>query len=198
MRMLAPCASQDQRHRAGALEQGKETVAALEDGDVGDWRTASPEQMVKPHGQGPLAGPVYGGRLLPRTPQEAFATGEFHKVPVLQGINQDEGRVIAFGMELGKRKATGDPNARIEEADYHAFLEGEFGKEQAAVIAERYPVEAYDDTPALALAAALTDGTWARSAIDTGRALSAQVPTYTFEFADREVPWYADEEKYRS
>ncbi|MEV8022410.1 carboxylesterase family protein [Streptomyces sp. NPDC086554] len=63
----------------------------------------------------------------------------------------------------------GDPDATIEEADYRARIEEEYGKRKAAAIAKRYPVSAYVDTPALALAAALTDANWARPGIDTGR-----------------------------
>ncbi|MDR3032568.1 MAG: carboxylesterase family protein, partial [Kitasatospora sp.] len=71
-------------------------------------------------------------------------------------------------------------------------LKDEFGAERAAVIAARYPISAYDNSPALALAAALTDGNSARPSVDSGRALSRHVPTYTYEFADDEVPWYSD------
>lgn len=122
-----------------------------------DWRKAPVEHLVHPFGQGPRYSPVYGGALLPRTPGEAFETGRFHKVPVLQGINRDEQRSMVYGMELAKKQATGDPGATIDAADRRARMEEEFGEEQAAAVAERYPVAAYDDTPALALAAALTD-----------------------------------------
>ncbi|MGW1491279.1 carboxylesterase/lipase family protein [Streptomyces sp. NPDC002402] len=190
----APCtATMGQRNREDALAEGVATASEIEkEHSLDDWRTASPEQLVNPFGMGPEYTPVYGGKLLPRTPQEAFATGQFNKVPVLQGINRYEERARVYGLELAKKAATGDPDAQIDQSDYHAHLEQEFGTEQASVIAARYPISAYDNSPALALAAALTDGNWARHSVDSGRALSGHVPTYTYEFADSEVPWYSD------
>jgi para-nitrobenzyl esterase len=190
----APCtATMGQRNREDVLAEGVATAAEIEkEHGLDDWRTASPVQLVNPFGTGPEYTPVYGGKLLPRTPQEAFATGEFNKVPVLQGINRYEERGRVYGLELAKKATTGDPDAQIDAADYHAYLEEEFGKEQAAVIAVAYPISAYDNSPALALAAALTDGNWAQHSVDTGRALSGHVPTYTYEFADSAVPWYSD------
>ncbi|MFF8847551.1 carboxylesterase/lipase family protein [Streptomyces sp. NPDC015127] len=190
----APCtADMGRRDRVDALTEGVATAAGIEkEQGLDDWRIALPGQLVNPFGAGPEYTPVYGGRLLPRPPREAFATGRFNKVPVLQGINRYEERARVYGLELAKKAATGDPEAQIDQADYHAHLQEEFGKEKAALVAARYPSSAYDDSPALALAAALTDGKWAWHSVDTGRALSDQVPTYTYEFADGEVPWYSN------
>ncbi|MET8331833.1 carboxylesterase family protein [Streptomyces sp. NPDC005181] len=190
----APCtATMGHRDRKDAPAEGVTTAAEIErEHSLDDWRTASPGQLMNPFGMGPQYTPVYGGKLLPRTPQEAFATGQFNKVPVLQGINRYEERGRVYGLELAKKAATGDPDAQIDQADYHARLEEEFGKVQASVIAARYPISAYDNSPALALAAALTDGNWAQYSVDNGRALSGHVPTYTYDFADSEVPWYSD------
>lgn len=189
----APCTSaMGSRSRADALTQGETTAADIQKKyGLDDWRDATPGQLVNPFGEGPKYGPVYGGDLLPRTPQEALAEGKVTKVPVLQGINRDEERAMAYGLELAKQAGTGDPEARLDVSDYHAYLKGEFGTEAAAEIAAHYPVTAYDNSPALALGAALTDGIWARASVDTGRALAGQVRTYTYEFADDETPWYA-------
>ncbi|MFC8128890.1 carboxylesterase/lipase family protein [Streptomyces sp. NPDC057302] len=189
-----PCAGTDGRTgREAALRQGEGTAADIgKQPGVQDWRKAPVKHLIHPFGQGPRYTPVYGGELLPRTPKEAFATGKFNKVPVLQGINRDEERAMVYGMELAKKQTTGDPNATIDATDYRTRLEDEFGKEKAAAIADRYPVSAYDDTPALALAAALTDAHFAGPAVDTGRALAAHSPTYSYEFAETKTPWYAD------
>ncbi|MGE6734040.1 carboxylesterase family protein, partial [Streptomyces sp. NPDC059900] len=189
-----PCASADSKTgRAAALRQGERTAAGIgKKPGVKNWRKAPVEDLIHPFGQGPRYSPVYGGELLPLTPEKAFASGRFNKVPVLQGINHDEQRAMVYGMELAKKQTTGDPDATIDTADYRARLEEEFGKEKAAKVAARYPVGAYDNTPALALAAALTDALYAAPAIDTGRALAARVPTYAYEFAEKETPWYAD------
>ncbi|MFF5159946.1 carboxylesterase/lipase family protein [Streptomyces sp. NPDC000348] len=190
----APCtAGMGRRDRADALAEGVATAAGIEGKPgVDDWRTAAPEHLVNPFGTGPEYAPVHGGGLLPRTPEQAFSTGRFNKVPVLQGINRDEARALAYGLETAKKAATGDPDARLDEADHRAHLTQTFGTERADAVAARYPVAAYDGSPALALAAALTDAEWARPTVDTGRALSRHVPTYTYEFAETENPWYAD------
>lgn len=189
----APCtADMGRRERADALGQGKATVEALQKGHPEeDWRTAPVDRLVNDFGTGPEYSPVYGGVLLPRTAQEAFATGKFNKVPVLQGINRHEERGRVYGFELMKKAMTNDPTAKIDRADYDHYLNDTF-KDQAPAVAAEYPVSAYGDSPALALAAALTDGNWARHSVDTGRALARHVPTYTYEFADGPVPWYSD------
>ncbi|WP_418955243.1 carboxylesterase/lipase family protein [Streptomyces tritici] len=190
----APCtADMGARDREEALKEGVAAAAGIEKRHgLDDWRRASPRQLVHPFGAGPTYTPVYGGALLPRTPREAFAAGRFNKVPVLHGVNRHEERARVYGLELAKQADTGDPDAQIDRADYHTHLEREFGAERAAAVAARYPVSAYDGSPALALAAALTDGLWARHSVDTGRALSRHVRTYGYEFADHEVPWYSD------
>ncbi|MFM9370540.1 carboxylesterase/lipase family protein [Streptomyces sp. Da 82-17] len=189
-----PClGTQGRTTREQALRQGTRTVAALKaDPEVENWRTAPVDRLTHPFGTGPSYSPVYGGRLLPRTPQQALEKGEFAKVPVLQGVNRDEQRAMVYGMERAKQAETGDPRARLTEADLRHHLESRFGARDTARIMARYPVTAYDDTPALALAAALTDATYARDLVDANRALSPQVPTYNYEFAERTTPWYAD------
>ncbi|MFS0695821.1 carboxylesterase/lipase family protein [Streptomyces nitrosporeus] len=180
------------RDREDALAQGATAVAEIEENGAEDWRTALPGQLVHPFGTGPAYAPSYGGALLPRTPAEAFATGRFNQVPVLQGINRQEDAAGVYNLEAIKRAQTGDPDARLDAADCRAHLEDEFGSEKAGAIADRYPVEDYGDSPARALAAALTDGHWAQYSVESGRALSRHVRTYSYEFADEEVPWYTD------
>lgn len=190
----APCTGPGgRRGRADALAAGIDAAGAIgAKAGVADWRTAAPEHLVNPFGAGPEYAPVYGGGLLPRTPGEAFASGRFNKVPVLQGINRDEERARVYGLELAKKQNTHDPDARLDESDRLKALEDTFGEERAAAVAARYPAAAYGGSPGLALAAALTDGNWARHSVETGRALSRHVPTYTYEFAERTTPWYSD------
>ncbi|MEV7524355.1 carboxylesterase family protein [Streptomyces sp. NPDC091371] len=189
----APCtADMGRRDRADALKEGETTVNNLKkEPPREDWSTTPLDRLVNGFGTGPEYGPVYGGALLPRTPQEAFATGQFNKVPVLQGVNRHEERGRVYGFELQKKAMTQDPAAQIDQVDYDFHMEDIF-KRQAPVVAAHYPISAYGNSPALALGAALTDGNWARHSVDTGRALSRHVPTYTYEFADSEVPWYSD------
>ncbi|MHB9756970.1 carboxylesterase/lipase family protein [Streptomyces sp. BYX5S] len=178
--------------RAEALRQGEKAAKDIEANGVDDWREAAPAQLVHPFGAGPHYGPVYGGKLLPRTPQQAFASGTFAKVPVLQGITRDENLGMVYSMELMKRQATGDPEATLDESDYRTQLEAAFGAAKAPAVAAEYPAEDHDGSVALALGAALTDGDHGRATVATGQALSRHVPTYTYEFAEEDTPWYAD------
>ncbi|MFZ3598443.1 carboxylesterase/lipase family protein [Streptomyces sp. BH104] len=179
--------------RSDALRQGEATAADTEKTQhIDDWRSASPAQLVHPFGTGPHYGPVYGDKLLPRTPQQAFAEGRFNQVPVLQGITRDENLGAVYGMELAKRQSTGNPDATLDETDYRTQLEATFGEDRARAVAAEYPVAVHGGSPALALGAALTDGDHGRATVVTGQALSRHVPTYTFEFADDPTPWYSD------
>ncbi|MET8468358.1 carboxylesterase family protein [Streptomyces sp. NPDC006422] len=179
--------------RAEALRQGVRTARDIEaTHHIDDWRTASPAQLVHPFGTGPHYGPVYGGKLLPRTPRQAFATGRFHKVPVLQGMTRDENLARVYGMELAKRQATGDPHATLDKDDYRAGLDAAFGAGKAGAVAAEYPIAAHHDSPALALGAALSDGDHGRATVTNGLALARHTRTYTYEFADDPTPWYAD------
>ncbi|MFH9064887.1 hypothetical protein ACH4GM_27230 [Streptomyces coeruleorubidus] len=70
---------------------------------------------MNPIGAGPEYTPVYGGKLLPRTPGQAFATGRFNQVPVLQGINRHESRAGVYGLELAKQTSGGGLGERVQD-----------------------------------------------------------------------------------
>ncbi|MDP4503205.1 carboxylesterase/lipase family protein [Nonomuraea turcica] len=131
----------------------------------------------------PGFGPVTGGAFLPLSPAQAIASGRFHRVPVLYGINRHEQRMHVWGLEMAKYQGP-IPADRYDEEVHAAF-----GAHAGKVLA-RYPLSAYA-SPSQALATALTDAEYARPALDTGRALSRHVPTYAFEFADANAPWFA-------
>ena len=127
-------------------------------------------------------GAVYGGGYLPEDPANALADGHFAHVPVLTGTNHDEESFMVAGMEI----LAGHP---LTHAGYVAQTDQLFGARAAAVRAE-YPC-ADDACASLVLAALRTDALWALPASDTTRTFAAQVPTYTYEFADREAPYFA-------
>jgi para-nitrobenzyl esterase len=126
-------------------------------------------------------GPVYGGGgLLPLSPKEALSTGKFNRVPVLNGSTRDEYRMFAAAFEeLGRPPMTA--------ADYLSQVDTFTGSNAAAVLA-RYPLSAYG-SPSEAWSALVTDAVFSRSQSDVSQDLSARVPTYSYEFADRNAPW---------
>ncbi|MDT9683995.1 carboxylesterase family protein [Streptomyces sp. TRM76323] len=123
----------------------------------------------------------YGNATLPEPPPEALRAGRFHRVPVLSGATRDEHRTFV-GMLYD---AVGKP---FTEADYHRSLRTAFGSHARRVLAA-YPADRFP-SPALAWATVVTDRMWARGTEAQHRALGRHVPTYAYEFADREAPMF--------
>ncbi|GLY87748.1 carboxylesterase/lipase family protein [Actinoallomurus iriomotensis] len=131
----------------------------------------------------PGFGPVVGGSVLPEDPARAIAGGRFHHVPVLAGTNHDEERMHVWGLEMAKYGGPIPADAYIDE------VRAAFGDDAEEVLA-RYPLSRYASA-SQALATALTDAEYAKPALDTYNALSRRVPTYAYEFADTNAPWFA-------
>jgi len=184
----AACAGTDgARDRAEAEQDGLAFAASV---GCGDQRTAlrclrgkTPAELLAAAGTGHEGyRPVTGGTLLPVAPARAFETGRFNRVPVLYGGNHDEETGRLAGLELV-------PGATpIDAAAYPGKVAERFGADADAVLAE-YPLSAYG-SPSEALAAALTDRDWALPTDATRRLLARHVPTYAYEFAERDTPWF--------
>ncbi|MEU1818109.1 carboxylesterase family protein [Streptomyces roseifaciens] len=141
-------------------------------------RGLSAEKLATPELAQAFSKPVYGNALLPTDPEKALTAGRFHRVPVIQGTNLDEMRLFV-GLTLQQFPLR-------DERDYRARLADSFGSAAGAVEAE-YPLSHYA-SPALAWSAVLTDTTFVCSAVRADRALAGRVPTYAYEFADRDAP----------
>jgi para-nitrobenzyl esterase len=125
---------------------------------------------------------VYGGSTLPDLPAKALREGRFHRVPVISGATRDEHRTFV-GLF---RVLPGDP---VTAQDYPRLLSAAFGANQVDAIMRRYPLTT-TESPSVTWAGVLTDRMWARSTFAQNRALAAHVPTYAYEFADRDAPVY--------
>lgn len=124
-------------------------------------------------------GPVVGGAFLPRQPEEAFARGAAAGVPVMNGANQDEGRMFAFArFDLDGTPLTAEQYPTVMRADY--------GEEVLA----RYPLSAYP-SPTIAYATAQGDQLFACPALRLDGTLAGRGPVYAYEFADRTSPPFA-------
>jgi len=126
-------------------------------------------------------GPVVGGGVLPISPTEALTSGQFPRVPVMQGTTRAEHRTFVAGEEFYTAHTA-------TSVDYTATIAAVFGPVKAAKVIARYPVKDYPSA-SLALATVWTDYTWAAPALDTSRLLARHVPTYAYEFADDNAPW---------
>ena len=178
------------RSREQAEAQGRRFVAALGLGpaptaaQLRDPGLVPPERLLAAATTaGSAFGPVAGGGLLPVDPARAVATGRINRVPVLHGINRDEQRLQVWGHETARYQGAVPPG------QYPAELREAFGPDAPRVL-RQYPLTRYDSA-SHALAAALTDAELAASTVGTTRALSRRVPTFTYEFADDDAPWFS-------
>ncbi|WP_233563426.1 carboxylesterase/lipase family protein [Micromonospora musae] len=138
------------------------------------------------------SGPVAGGPMLPVDPAEAVATGRFHRVPILIGVTRDEYRAQVWGMErTGMLCAPGQEMPCALTAEQHREQLGATFDAQASKVAARYPLATYG-TPSEALSAAMTDFQYAQPVLETAAQFSRYVPTFMYEFADREAPFFTE------
>lgn len=121
-------------------------------------------------------GPAFDTPLLPVSPARALREGRFHHVPVISGTTRDETRLYVALMA----------DTPIPPERYRQLLDEAFG-DQAEQVAARYPLNAYD-SPSLAWVAVTTDRVWACPTLAGNRLLAQRVPTYGYEFADRQAP----------
>ena len=118
---------------------------------------------------------IVDGTTLPLSINTALKTGKFNRVPVLNGSNHDEYRQF-LSAEAG-----------LTAAQYPYAVASVYGSALASAIVARYPVADYNK-PVLALAAVITDQTFACTARQVDRWTSDYVPTYAYEFNDRRAP----------
>ena len=128
-------------------------------------------------------GPVVGGAFLPRQPSEAYAAGAAAHVPVLNGANQDEGRLFAFGAF----DAEGTP---LPADRYPSVVKAVFGADLGEQVLRRYPLSDYP-SPTIAYGTAFGDYLMACTALRLDDVLADRGPVYSYEFADRTSPPFA-------
>ena len=118
---------------------------------------------------------IVDGTTLPLSINTALKTGQFNRVPVLNGSNHDEYRLFLTA------------EAGLTAAQYPYAVASVFGPTLAPAIVKLYPVNKYPQ-PVLTLAAVITDEVFACTARQVDRWLSPYVPTYAYEFNDENAP----------
>jgi len=135
--------------------------------------------------------PFVDGTLLTQTPAQAFADGQFNRVPVIHGTNHDEWRAFVEGeYDFGVGPLT--------DAEYPAAVAALFGDSVSDpfvqfLVDTEYPLSNYPPPPGvvsapLALGALGTDWAFACPARNADLLLSQYVPTYAYEFNDENAP----------
>jgi len=122
---------------------------------------------------------IVDGQVLTQQLANAFGSGAFNQVPVIDGSNHDEYRLfVALDFDL-----LGSP---LTAAEYPAVLTATFGAAEPAVIFE-YPLSNYP-SPDEAFAAAVTDPLFSCPARLADQLMSPFVPTFAYEFNDENAP----------
>jgi para-nitrobenzyl esterase len=126
--------------------------------------------------------PNIDGVVLPRTVRTALTSGQFNRVPVIEGSNHDEWRLFVAQTEV----TTGIP---LTAAGYVPAIQATLGVSAsvASLLAGLYPLAAYT-SPSIALGALGTDAVFACNARASAQLLSQHVPTYQYEFNDPVAP----------
>jgi para-nitrobenzyl esterase len=158
--------------RAGCTDQ---TAACL--------RALTIEQVLANQGTGlAVATPVIDNKFLTQSVGAAFASGNFNRVPVMEGANHDEWRLFVGITEL----TTGVP---LSAAAYPAAISATLGVPAAVapLFVAQYPLASFP-SPSLALGALGTDGIFNCNARFAEQKLSQFVPTYGYEFNDQSAP----------
>jgi para-nitrobenzyl esterase len=140
-------------------------------------------ELAKLSDVGVGSGPTVGGGFLPLSPERAFATGHFNRVPVMQGTTRDEHRLFTAAIEVATGKVT-TPDG------YREQLAALFSPADLRRVLARYPVAKFHSAGE-ALSAVVTDWAWGCPAQGRDRALAAHTPVYAYEFADETAPWFS-------
>jgi para-nitrobenzyl esterase len=158
--------------KAGCASQTAACLRALPVSTIVD------DQDNNPYGYTPG---VVDGTVLKQSIGTALASGQFNRVPIINGTNRDESRLFVAIDEL-----TGTPTTA---ANYQARIASTLGvpAAAAAVIAAQYPLSAYP-SPSVAVSAADTDAIFACPALQVDKWTSKYVPTYAYEFNDENAP----------
>jgi len=142
-------------------------------------------------GNGPyVTGLLVDGTVLPIDPDTAWTTGKFSQVPILHGSTRDEWTFILSANEYYSQQP-------LTAAEYVNNVEtgAVIAKYKDSTVPNKvlavYPVSAYP-SPSLAYNAVGTDSLVCRDR-HLNHLLEANepsVPLYTYEFEDRNAPWY--------
>ncbi|HEX3589755.1 MAG TPA: carboxylesterase family protein [Pseudonocardiaceae bacterium] len=125
--------------------------------------------------------PDLDGQVLTQSLAPSFASGQFARVPIVNGTNHDEWRLFVAVNEL-----EGQP---VTAANYLSMISSTLGVPApvAAAIAAQYPLSSFA-SPAIALGALGTDAIFACNAFSIDQSVSKFVPTFSYEFNDENAP----------
>jgi para-nitrobenzyl esterase len=129
-------------------------------------------------------GPNVDGRVLTQPINAAFESGQFNRVPVVEGTTHDEFRLFAFT----NIESVFGPLPPFFYPIAVPLLVSTLGLDaDPSAVAAQYPLSEYGSV-ILALSAIGTDAIFACPARHTAQALSQHTPTHQYEFNDQNAP----------
>lgn len=135
--------------------------------------------------------PFVDGTVVPMQPEQAWSSGNFNRMPVMGGSTRDE---VTFFTGINQYFAT--PQAPITAAQYSTMTApGAFcifcnaDRKMPEGIAERYPLASHGGDPMVAYQRISSDGAKCAE-LHVLEKLAPQVPTYAYDFAYRDAPFY--------
>ncbi|REE94757.1 carboxylesterase/lipase family protein [Thermomonospora umbrina] len=128
-----------------------------------------------------LWGPVVDGVLLPDDPMKLVKAGRLAEVPVIGGVNREEGNFVTALMFDG---TLGRPPT---EAEYRAAVIELFGPTAGRTVPAVYASARYG-SPGQALSAVYTDALFSCHTDRFIRAATRHTPTYAYQFNDPQAP----------
>ena len=127
--------------------------------------------------------PVLDGQVLPMQFQQAYDSGRFNQVPVINGTTLDEGSLIVWLSHNLLLK-------HLQADQYLDRLEYLVGSRQGAeLVAAQYPLANYA-SPFEALTEAFSDGFFNCMARTISAALAKHVPLWAYQFNYQDAPFF--------
>jgi para-nitrobenzyl esterase len=138
-------------------------------------------------------GLLVDGKILPIPGDTAWTTGQFNHMPIMNGSVADEGAFAASINELFFGPLSADQYVNLVKTTYGGPAGPGSGPPNYAAgtpdaVLAKYPLSTYAN-PSLAWVAVGTDTNVCRHPF-LNRHVSAFVPLYAYEFADKTAPWY--------
>jgi para-nitrobenzyl esterase len=159
-------------------------LACMREQGMEDVANASPPDPTLGFGEGyTFWWPVQEPRVLPRQFMDAFESGDFNQVPIINGTTRDEATLLIWLAHNFRFKP-------LKAEQYPARLKRLTGSEElAASVAEHYPLGRYD-SPFEALSEAFSDGFFNCISRRQAAALSHHVPVWNYQFDYGEAPFF--------
>lgn len=153
-------------------------------------RKLSPERILQlqgtPNANGPyVTGLMVDGTVIPMPVDEAYSSGQFHKMPIMGGNTHDE---ITFSNAI-MEYFSGPPQVPMTAAQYEEMVNSTYPPDVAARVLAEYPVSNYP-SPQLAWSAVSTDSLLACEPRHVVHLWSRFVPVYQYEFNYPDAPYY--------